>query len=206
MAPLVVVRVLSRFCAASRALTISDSSPSSRLASELLMDSRFSSVAVMLATFLSLSTWSRRSTMRLAVSVMFCSADGAVWITGASRLSTLVRAGACGVPPLSWMMVGPVRLVMASFARVSVFTGVYDSTRMRAITWRGSLGASDSLVIEPTAMPLYCTGLPTDRPVTASRNTTWYSCHVRSDEYLAAHNPNSSSALAMMRVKAPMRT
>ena len=95
---------------------------------------------------------------------------------------------------------------MASLARVSVLTGVSDSRRIRAITWRGSFGASDSLVMEPTAMPLYCTGLPTDRPVTGSRNTTWYSCQLRSDEYLAAHRPNSSSAAAMMMVKAPMRT
>ena len=168
--------------------------------------SRLAKVALMLATFLSLSTSSRRSTMRLAVSEIFCKAEGAVWITGGSRVSTERRVGACGVPPLSWMMAGPVRLVMASLARVSVLMGVVASTRMRATTWRGSLGASDNLVMEPTAMPLYCTGLPTDRPVTASRNTIWYSCQLRSEEYFAAHRPNSSSATAMTMVKAPMRT
>ena len=144
--------------------------------------------------------------MRVAVSVMCCKAEGEVWMTGASRRSTAVNAGACGVPPLSWMMVGPVRLVIASLARVSVLIGVDDSTRMSATTWRGSFGASDSLVIEPTAMPLYCTGLPTDRPVTASRKTIWYCCQVRSDEYFAAHSPNSSKAIATTSVKAPMRT
>ena len=137
-----------------------------------LMVCRLCRVALMLATFSSLSTWSRRSTMRLAVSAMFCSAEGVVWMIGASLLSTSVSGVASGVPPLSWMMAGPVRLVMASLARVSVLIGVVEFRRMRATTWRGSLGASVSSVIEPTAMPLYCTGLPTDRPVTASRNTT----------------------------------
>ena len=87
-----------------------------------------------------------------------------------------------------------------------VLTGVVEFSRTRAMTLRGSSGASVSSVIEPTAMPLYCTGLPTVRPVTASSNTTRYSCQVRSEEYLAAHRPKPSSANPAMRVKAPIRT
>ena len=103
-------------------------------------------------------------------------------------------------------MAGPVMLVMASLARVSVLTGVVEFRRSLAITLRGSSGASDRSVIEPTEMPLYCTGLPTDRPVTASSNTTLYSCQVRSEEYFAAHRPKASRASDTMRVKAPIRT
>ncbi|VTQ77812.1 Uncharacterised protein [Stenotrophomonas maltophilia] len=147
-----------------------------------------------------------RSTMRLATSVMFCSADGVVGMIGAGSLLTVVSAGDCGVPPLSWMIDGPVRLVIASFARVSVLTGVVEFRRMRATTWRGSSGTRFSSMIEPTAMPLYCTGLPTDRPVTASRNTTRYSCQVRSEEYLAAHRPKASRARPVIRVNAPIST
>lgn len=160
----------------------------------------------MLATLRSLSTWSMRSTMRLATSVMFCSAEGVVGMIGAGSLLTAVSAAACGVPPLSWMIDGPVRLVMASLARVSVLIGVLEFRRMRATTWRGSSGTRFSSVIEPTAMPLYCTGLPTVRPVTASRKTTRYSVQVRSEEYLAAHRPKASSASPTTRVKAPIST
>ena len=46
-----------------------------------------------------------------------------------------------------------------------------QNARMIATTRRGSCGSSESFSIEPTEMPLYWTGLPTDRPVTASSNT-----------------------------------
>ena len=87
------------------------------------------------------------------------------------------------------MIDGPVRLVIASLARVSVLTGVLEFRRMRATTWRGSSGTRFSSVIEPTAMPLYCTGLPTDRPVTLRGTPRGTPCQVRSEEYLAAHRP-----------------
>ena len=60
--------------------------------------------------------------MRLAVSEMFCRAEGVVWISGASRVSTDASDGACGVPPLSWMMAGPVRLVTGSYTHLTLPT------------------------------------------------------------------------------------
>ena len=137
---------------------------------------------------------------------MFCRAEGEVRITGGSRLSTSTSRGVPGLPPVSWMIDGPVTLVMAMRARVSVLTGARASARMIAIARRGSFGSSDSSWIEPTAMPLNCTGLPTDRPATDSSNTILYCCQLRSEENLAAHSPNSSRPIAVSRVKAPIST
>ena len=108
--------------------------------------------------------------------------------------------------PVSARIAGPVTLVMAMRARVSVLTGARASARMIAIARRGSFGSSDSSWIEPTAMPLNCTGLPTDRPATDSSNTILYCCQLRSEENLAAHRPNSSRPIAVSRVKAPIST
>ncbi|MNU01545.1 hypothetical protein D3C72_2449810 [compost metagenome] len=55
-------------------------------------------------------------------------------------------------------------------------------------------------------MPLYCTVLPSDRPVTGSLKITAYSRQLFSEEYLAAHSANSSRNSFTMIVNAPMRT
>ena len=60
------------------------------------MLSMFASVCEMCATFSSLSTWSSRSTNRLAVSEMFCSAEASVRITGTSSPSDTVSSAASG--------------------------------------------------------------------------------------------------------------
>ena len=103
---------------------------------------------------------------------MFCRAEGAVGMIGTSRLLVSTSRGASGLPPVSWMMGGPVRLVIDMRAWVSALTGARVSMRSMATTWRGSSGASLRLCTVPTAMPLYCTLLPSDSPVTGSLNTT----------------------------------
>lgn len=160
----------------------------------------------MLLMFSSLSRPSSRSTIRLAVSAMFCRADDAVGMIGTSRSVVSTSRGASGLPPVSWMIGGPVRLVMDSRAWVSDFTGARASTRRLAITSRGSSGDSCSDCTVPTAMPLYCTLLPSVSPVTGSLNTTAYSCQLRSDANLAAHSANSRPNTATAMVKAPIRT
>ena len=83
-------------------------------------------------------------------------------------------AAACwqGDPPDSWMKAVPVTPSRPSLASVSTLTGVSPSRRMRAMTLRGSSGASLSWVTSPTLMPLYCTRPPLESPVTASVKTT----------------------------------
>lgn len=80
--------------------------------------------------------------------------------------------GLSGVPPLSWMIEVPVMPVSASLAWVSSLTGVSPARRIRASTRRGSCGSRRRLTTSPTLIPLYCTELPLDRPLTASLNTT----------------------------------
>ena len=80
-------------------------------------------------------------------------------------------SGVSGLPPVNWMKATPVNPSRPSLARVSIFTGVSDSTRMRATTLRGSRGSSRSAETSPTWMPLYCTAPPFDSPVTDSVNT-----------------------------------
>ena len=43
---------------------------------------------------------------RLAVSAMFCSAEGSVWITGDLAAVDVGQRGAPGLPPVSWMIGG----------------------------------------------------------------------------------------------------
>jgi ATPase subunit of ABC transporter with duplicated ATPase domains len=64
---------------------------------------------------------------------------------------------------------------LVSRAVVSTVTGAALETRTRAHTSRGSSGSSRRRSTSPTRMPLYCTGLPTDRPETASSNRMSYS-------------------------------
>ncbi|MNG24478.1 hypothetical protein D3C84_1092060 [compost metagenome] len=66
----------------------------------------------------------------------------------------------------------PVTPVSASLAWVSSLTGVSPARRIRASTRRGSFGSRRSVTTSPTLIPLYCTELPLDRPLTASLNTT----------------------------------
>src|SRR3546814_11578243 len=104
-------------------------------------------------------------------------------------------------------MIGlPVRLVIDSLARVSVRIGASACSLSRAITARGSLGASFRLSMVPMAMPLYCTLLPLVRPVTGSRKTTSYSRQLLSEEYFAAHRPKPSRNSDTRMVNAPIRT
>src|SRR3546814_2620762 len=93
------------------------------------------------------------------------------------------RGGRFGSPPVSWVIGLAVRLVIDSLARVSVRIGASACSLSRAITARGSLGASFRLSMVPIAMPLYCTLLPLVRPVTGSRKTTSYSRQLLSEEY-----------------------
>jgi hypothetical protein len=67
---------------------------------------------------------------------------------------------------------GPGDPVSASLAWVSSLTGVSPPRRIRASTRRGSFGSRRSDTTSPTLIPLYCTELPLDRPLTASLNTT----------------------------------
>ncbi|MNJ73127.1 hypothetical protein D3C77_698780 [compost metagenome] len=83
-----------------------------------------------------------------------------------------LSVGLCGVPPLSWMIEVPVTPVRASLAWVSSLTGVSPARRIRANTRRGSFGSRRSEITSPTLIPLYCTELPLDKPLTASLNTT----------------------------------
>src|SRR3546814_9800422 len=83
-------------------------------------------------------------------------------------------------------------LVIDSLARVSVRIGASACSLSRAITARGSLGASFRLSMVPMAMQLYCTLLPLVRAVTGSRKTTSYSRQLLSEEYFAAHRPKRS--------------
>ena len=85
---------------------------------------------------------------------MFCSAEASVSITGRPPSGPGRSGAASGLPPVSWMMGGPVRLVSDRRARVSDLTGASACSRSRAITWRGSLGASIRSSTVPTAMPL----------------------------------------------------
>ena len=123
-------------------------------------------------------------------------------------MSARPRASGCaaGLPPVSWMKGTPVRPVIDSLARVSTLTGVSALILSRAITRRGSFWSRPRVSTVPTAMPLYCTALPSLSPVTGSVKITWYCCQFFSDEYLAAHSPNSSSNTAVRMVKAPIRT
>ncbi|MNJ69720.1 hypothetical protein D3C77_661040 [compost metagenome] len=97
--------------------------------------------------------------------------DGEAMITG-SLPSLPFSSGLCGVPPLSWMNELPVTPARVSLAWVSSFTGVSALRRTLASTRRGSFGSRRRVDTSPTLMPLYCTGLPRDRPDTASLNTT----------------------------------
>ena len=205
-ARLVVCSVAASCSLDCRALMISARRSSRCSAIAPVIDSMLASVFATRLTLSSLSTWSMRATSRLAVSAMFCSADASVRITGISRLSTSASNGLPGLPPVSWMIGVPVRLGMVILARVSALTGVSACSRSMASTRRGSSGASRSVSTMPTEMPLYCTELPSDRPVTGSLKITAYSRHVFSDEYFAAHNANSSRNTDAMIVNAPMRT
>ena len=81
-------------------------------------------------------------------------------------------AGLPGEPPLSWINAVPVIPARVSLAWVSCLIGVSLATRMRASTLLGFFGSRRRRTTSPTLMPLYCTGLPCDRPLTASLNTT----------------------------------
>ena len=100
----------------------------------------------------------------------------------------------------------PVRPACDSLALVSTLIGAAASSFSRASTRRGSFGASRSSSTVPTEMPLYCTELPSVRPVTGSLKITSYICQVLSDEYFAAHSPNSSRNTVTRMVKAPIST
>ena len=75
-----------------------------------------------------------------------------------------------------------------------------------AITRRGSFSSRLRLSTVPTARPLYCTLLPSVRPVTGSVNTTVYARQSRDEEKLLAHSANSSRNTVVSRVKAPIST
>src|SRR3546814_3581478 len=77
-----------------------------------------------------------------------CSSD-LVRMMGTSRPGVSVRRGLLGAPPVSWMIGLPVRLVIDSLARVSVRIGASACSLSRAITARGSLGASFRLSMVP---------------------------------------------------------
>src|SRR3546814_15525084 len=94
----------------------------------------------------------------------------------------------------------------ARLASVSSSTGVLERSRTRAITWRGSSGASDRSRTVPTPLPLYCTGLPVDSPLTGSLQITSYSRQAASDVNLAAHRANSTAATEIRRGKAQLST
>lgn len=136
----------------------------------------------------------------------FCSAESSAMIRGRTSSPRATSLGEPGLPPASWMMATPVRPWKVRRAVVSVVTGVPPTTRMRAITWRASSGARISRRTSPTWMPLNCTAPPTDRPVTASWNTTSYSSHSRSSCHLPIHSTNSIARISTANVKAPIRT
>ena len=153
-APLVVLKVTFNCSLAWRALTISAPRSSRCAATESVSASMFASESEMRRTFSSLSSTSMRATRRFAVSAMFCSADGSVAMVGSTSLSLDTSCGALGLPPLSWMKVGPVRPSCEIFACVSVLIGVSVLMRTVATTLRGSFGARRSWSIVPTVMPL----------------------------------------------------
>ena len=93
-----------------------------------------------------------------------------------------------------------------SLARVSTLTGASALSLSSATHLARILGREVERSTVPTAMPLYCTALPSVRPVTGSVKITAYCCQFFSDEYFAAHNPNSSNSTAVSRVNAPIRT
>ncbi|MNJ03122.1 hypothetical protein D3C73_1633240 [compost metagenome] len=65
----------------------------------------------------------------------------------------------------------PVIPVSASLASVSSLIGVSPPRRMRASTRRGSFGSRRNVTTSPTLIPLYCTALPLDKPLTVSLKT-----------------------------------
>jgi hypothetical protein len=75
-------------------------------------------------------------------------------MTGRSSLSPGTSSAALGLPPLSWMKVGPVRPSCEIFACVSTLIGVSALMRTSAITLRGSFGARRRAWMVPTVMPL----------------------------------------------------
>jgi len=139
---------------------------------------RFSRVLLRRSTFSRENMWLALCSSRLMLvirSLLLFSrramGDGEAMICG--RLPSLpLSSGLCGVPPLSWMIEVPVMPVRASFAWVSSLTGVCPARRIRARTRRGSLGSRLRLMTSPTLIPLYCTELPWDKPLTASLKIT----------------------------------
>ncbi len=166
----------------------------------------------MRATFSSDISWLARETTSLILVITsspldssLLSGEGSATITGRPP-SGAVSAGLPGEPPLSWITAMPVTPVSASLAWVSCLIGVSAPRRMRASTRRGSFGSSLSWLTSPTLIPLYCTALPCERPLTASLNTIWYSANWRSVLDLASHRPNSSAAATTITVNRPIKT
>jgi len=92
-------------------------------------------------------------------------------ITGTGLSGVGINSWLEGAPPVNCTNATPVRPSRPSLARVSTLMGVSAATWICAITLRGSLGSSFNWLTSPIWMPLYWTGLPFERPVTASVNT-----------------------------------
>ncbi len=139
--------------------------------------SRWSRVRLMRAVFSSESRLLKRAMSWLMLPIRsspllsnWVSGEGVATITGIFP-SLPSSIGLAGVPLLSWMIEVPVIPVSASLAVVSCLIGARATTRMRAQTLRGSFGSRRRKATSPTLIPLYCTELPWERPLTASLKT-----------------------------------
>ena len=209
----VLARVLSSLATAARVSRMVAAISPRSAATVPLTFSRLSSVREMLRMLSSLKVSLSRSSRLVAVVAMSSvelnsldSADSLATMRGTGLISVGIMSGLLAFSERSWIWVMPVSPTKARRASVSVLIGVSALMRTRTSTLFGSRGSISSRRTSPTVMPLNCTVPPMPRPVTASENTTSYSCQLLSEANLAAQSEKPANSTATTRVNSPIRT
>ena len=99
------------------------------------------------------------------------SGEGVAYSTGNAPVSA-INKGASILPPVKEITACPVMPTICKRAITPCRIGTSSSTVISARTLLGFSGCRRNSTTSPTVIPVYCTALPRDKPLTLSLNST----------------------------------